>query len=208
MKKKNVLMMALSLTLVAVVAIGGTLAYLTAAPDQVTNTFEFVTGFGDGEGVINVQVIETKPENGLGEASVSEKDDGGLAYTDVIPGQTLPKAPVIKTKAKVESWVFVRVTQGNVEIQEMNANWEPITDETLAEGTTVYAYKDTVPASNDYVAVDENPLFTEVKVQNVDGELDEIKIEVAAIQASEDFEDAQAAYDAGMLENMFQPVAG
>ena len=44
MKKKNVLMMALSLCLVAVIAVGGTLAYLSDTDGAVTNTFQFAAG--------------------------------------------------------------------------------------------------------------------------------------------------------------------
>lgn len=188
MKKKNVLMMALSLCLVAVVAIGGTLAYLTATPDEVTNTFAFVTGFDDGDGVINVKVEESLPKEGLGDAEVEFTRDGdnnitGIAYTDVVPNQILPKEPVISTKAKVESWVFVRITEGNVTILDMSDEWTRITDASLPDGTSVYAYHEPVAATEgtDYVELD--TLFTKVQVTNDnDATLEPIKIEVAAVQ--------------------------
>ena len=51
MKKKNVLMTALSLTLVGVIAAGSTLAYLTSQSDTLTNTFTVGEGYGtDGDG--------------------------------------------------------------------------------------------------------------------------------------------------------------
>ena len=219
MKKKNVLMMALSLCLVAVVAIGGTLAYLTATPDEVTNTFAFVTGFGDGEGVINVKVEEDLPnEEDLADAKAEFTKDGddnitGIAYTDVVPNQILPKEPVISTKAKVESWVFVRITEGNVKILDMSDKWI-LVDE--ADDAKVYAYDEAVAATGDskeYVMLD--TLFTRVQVPN-DNEatLQPIKIEVAAVQTgiTDDSGAAvttpQGVYDEVGVDALFQVVGG
>lgn len=218
MKKKNVLMMALSLCLVAVVAIGGTLAYLTATPDEVTNTFAFVTGFADGDGVINVKVEESLPKEGLGDAEVEFTRDGdnnitGIAYTDVVPNQILPKEPVISTKAKVESWVFVRITEGNVTILDMSDKWT-LVDE--ADNAKVYAYNEAVAATGDsteYVVLD--TLFTKVQVPNDnDANLQPIKIEVAAVQTgiTDDSGAAvttpQGVYDEVGVDALFQVVGG
>ena len=54
MKKKNVLMMALSLCLVAVIAVGGTLAYLSDSDGTLVNTFKFANN-------IAVDVYEYTP---------------------------------------------------------------------------------------------------------------------------------------------------
>ena len=201
MKKKNVLMMALSLCLVAVVAIGGTLAYLTATPDEVTNTFTFVEGDGDGN-VITVAVTEEEPVV-TGGVSVDGDSADGWNYTNVVPGQELNKKPVISATAYVPSYVFVRITDGDwVSVVEstMNSDW------LVVDGVDGVYYKEiTAEMIETYGAgqpIDLEELFTQVKVKDsdtiMDGDkvqaLNNVKIEVSAV-AMGSFANAKAAYD-------------
>ena len=201
MKKKNVLMMALSLCLVAVVAIGGTLAYLTATPDEVTNTFTFVEGDGDGN-VITVEVTEEQPTVPAG-VSVSGDSSAGWNYTNVVPGQTLNKTPEISATAYVPSYVFVRITDDewvSVVDSTMNDEWLPVTgvDDVYYKEITAAMIEEAGAGST----IELGNLFTQVQVKDSDTimngddvqELNDVKIEVSAV-AKGSFDSAKTAYD-------------
>ncbi len=88
-KKIIALMMALVLILGA--AIGGTLAWLTAKTDPVTNTFTTSD--------IEITLDETKPEG---------------KTAQIIPGYTIDKDPLITVLADSEKcYLFVKVAEGN-----------------------------------------------------------------------------------------------
>lgn len=84
MKKKNVLVMALSLALIAVIAVSGTLAYFTDKTDTKTNTF--VTGKVD---------IDLHDESDDPHAIVRPE---GLTYSNIVPGDTLNKEVYVTVK--------------------------------------------------------------------------------------------------------------
>ena len=78
----------LALSLLAGSAIGSTIAWLTSAPEKVTNTFTV--------GKIEIELTETTEEYKM------------------IPGWTIDKDPVVTVKAGSEdAWVFVVVTEEN-----------------------------------------------------------------------------------------------
>lgn len=196
MKKRNVMTMALSLAMVGVIAVGGTLAYLTAQDGAVTNTFTFVTG-DSGKDVINVDLTEEKPEPVANEKILTGHRESGWNYTDVTPGQDLNKAPVVTVDTKVDAYVFIRLTQGNVTIKNLDTtNWIKLEG---VEGVSNVYYQEVAANGN----VKGTSLFTKVTAPNVaDTEgvrLDNVVIEVAAIQAAS-FADAKAAYEAGVTE--------
>ena len=207
MKKRNVMTMALSLAMVGVIAVGGTLAYLTAHDGAVTNTFTFVTG-EDDKPMIDVTLTEAKPD-ATGDEIITENDKG-WNYDGVIPGQTLNKAPEVSAETFVSSYVFVRVTESeNVSILDLNVGetegeWKALT------GVENVYYKEVEKDFNGSLG----NVFTKVKVADIaEGEmastqLQDITIEVAAIQTA-NFADAKAAYEAGVKEagnanNFFQ----
>ena len=219
MKKRNVMTMALSLAMVGVIAVGGTLAYLTATDGSVTNTFAFVTKDAGDTGVINVKLEEGKPfEAGSeGVASVSSNTQGGYDYTNVVPNQTLPKAPEVSVKTKVESYVYVRVTEGTgetaVTVKEdtLNSNWT-LLESASTETSKVYYYKTPVAPNTKYESL--GNIFTEVQIPNIATEnegqavqLQNVKIEVAAIQTDASFETAVDAYTEGNVAAIFKTVA-
>lgn len=85
MKKKK-LILAISLVLVAMVAVGGTLAWLADKSDQVVNTFT--------AGDINIELTETTTDY------------------EMIPGNTILKDPKVTVKANSEDcWLFVKIDE-------------------------------------------------------------------------------------------------
>lgn len=190
MKKKNLLMMALSLCLVAVVAVGGTLAYLSDSSDSVTNTFSF--------GTIDVTLSEDQPDV-TGNETITVNEDNGYSYANVVPGQTLNKAPKLTVTTTVDAYVFARVTVGeNMNLGNITKGWTQVPE------TNNVWYK---AVSGQESMQDLGTLFTQVTVGTtaLDSEdtLGTIKIEVAAVQQA-GFNDVKAAYDAANTDSVFQ----
>lgn len=118
MKKKVLSIVAVVLVLCC--AIGGTLAWLTAKSDVVTNTFA--------------------PSN----IKIELKENTGAQYK-MVPGYTIEKDPAAKVLAgSEECWLFVKIEKsGNFDqylTYEPANGWEPV-----AEETNVYARKVTTP---------------------------------------------------------------
>lgn len=101
--KKKVALTITSIALVAAMAIGGTLAWLTAKSETVTNTFIASAG------ITALTLDESKYDNGalVPEARVQSND-----YT-MIPGETYPKDPKVSITTAVDSYVFVQVAEQN-----------------------------------------------------------------------------------------------
>ena len=187
MKKKNVLLMALSMVLVAVISIGSTLAYLTASDDKVVNSFEFANG-------ITVTLDEDQPA-ATGDETISANSNGGYSYTNVVPGQTLNKAPKLTVTTSVDAYVFARVTPGeNMTIGTITDGWTKLEGVETSSGKLVY-YK---AVEGQAALRNLGTLFNQVTVGNVDltgsETLGSITIEVAAIQQSGFEGDPAAAY--------------
>ena len=102
MKKRNILTIALALVLVAAIAVGGTLAYLTAQDDQVTNTFTFADG-------MEVKLWEPQPTV-VADETITGNQETGWNYANVVVGQSLNKAPTLATTTSVDAYVFVKVS--------------------------------------------------------------------------------------------------
>lgn len=114
MKKKVLSIVAVILVLCC--AIGGTLAWLTAKSEVVTNTFA--------------------PSN----IKIELKENTGTQYK-MVPGQTIAKDPAAKVLAgSEECWLFVKLEKSTnfdtFMTYEMANGWEPV-----AEETNVYARK-------------------------------------------------------------------
>ena len=85
---KKYLTLVASFVLVAALAVGGTLAYLTAQSEVITNTFTV--------GNVNIALAETKTD------------------FKMVPGCTIGKDPVVTVEAGSEdSWVFVEVKESD-----------------------------------------------------------------------------------------------
>ena len=222
MKMKNMLIGGMSLALVACISIGGTLAYLTATAKSVTNTFTFVGKDSDYDGVINVKLEEDQPALGeaYGGATASWNEvNNGYDYKDVLPNQELPKEPKVSVHTNTDAYVFVRVTDADTNpgvTAKMNSEeWIAVGEETTNEDgtkTQAYYYKEKVLKTADGTDWESiaSP-FTTVTVANIDTvkdgqtvELNDVKIEIAAIQSAT-FENQVKAYEA-LGDADWQPV--
>lgn len=103
MKIKNVLLMGLSLVLVAVIAIGGTVAYLTTPEQEKSNIFTI--------GNIDIELREETAV--LGEGGEVKSTENGAEYTGVMPGDYLKKEVTVENTGKTPAYVAVTVTLNN-----------------------------------------------------------------------------------------------
>lgn len=186
MKKKNLLMMALSVCMVAVVAVGGTMAYLSDNAESVTNTFSF--------GSIDVTLSEDEPAP-MENETITANNDNGYDYKNVVPGQTLNKAPELTVTTPVDAYVFARVTVGtNLSLGDITEGWQEVPE------TENVWYK---AVSGQDGVQDLSTLFTKVTVGTSNEKPGDIKIEVAAVQQY-GFTSVKAAYDAANNDKVFQ----
>lgn len=196
MQKKNVLTMALSVSLVGVIAVGGTLAYLTANTEELTNTFSFTTNG------IGLTLSETATE-GIGydinKTSASEGD--GIEYTNIVPGATLDKEPSLTVaQNSVDCYVYALVTGIDTDTTDdfyttWGTNWNAVSG-FQGEGTLLkYQVKVTTTNTASASYTIPNPIFTSVTV-NSDIEstvdFDDVVIQGYAIQADAADADEQA----------------
>lgn len=111
MKKKNVLTIALSLCLAAVIAVGATLAYFTDSTDQKQNAF--TTGNVKIELVDESPAGKVDPEDPDSPALVTgdkDPDSGDITYEDVMPGDVISKKVGVNLDADSENaWIAIKV---------------------------------------------------------------------------------------------------
>lgn len=145
MKAKKTLILVAAVALIAAIAIGGTLAYLTAKTDSVVNTFTV--------GNITLSIAEKGADENLKKSY------------KVIPGATDDKEPVITVeKGSEPCYVYACVDNGLVLIDGTKVGTVDIkaNDWTVVgtDGTkTTYVYKAAVDASEADVAL---TVFTKV----------------------------------------------
>jgi len=123
-KKLVIAVVALSLALACVV--GGTLAFLVAQSDVVTNTFSY--------GDITLKLWENEKSN-----------ETGKSFDDVIPGTTVDKDPYVTVVGESEAcYVYVLVDNqlGNAVAYTVESTWEKVSVDEF-ENTTkaLYRYK-------------------------------------------------------------------
>ncbi len=132
MTKKKIMMAAMSAGLVAVVGLGGTLAYLSAQSNDVTNTFTVGDGYPtdiDGHQGIWLdekyyQYDEASKEN-LPGTKGKERTEEGVDYIGLKPGDTFTKDPTVHmVEGSVESYVFVAV-DGVADLESITVGEEP-----------------------------------------------------------------------------------
>lgn len=114
MNKKNIMIVALAMVLVAMISIGGTIAWLTDKTGEVKNTFT--------PSNINVGLTEST----------------GDSY-QIIPGVDITKDPKVSASSNVDYYVFVEVTKANWTIDGMN--YTIATGWTLVPGTDNVYYQ-------------------------------------------------------------------
>ena len=192
--KKNILTTLVACILVAALAVGGTLAYMTATDSKVTNTFEFANG-------MTVSLTEEEPD-AIGDETITAHSNGkGYAYANVTPGQTLNKKPEVTVTTSVDAYVFVRISGfdgtlikgGNITTGWTKLNFEGVTD-TDKNGVYYKAVNGSTSAQNlgsifEQVTIGTNQIGTDGSTLTIP----DVVIEVAAIQQL-GFADAAAAY--------------
>lgn len=134
---KKTLTIIASLVLVAAISIGGTLAFLSAQTDEVTNTFTF--------GNMSLTLTETYEQN-----------------SKIYPGAVIDKTPVVSVGAKSEPcYVYAKINNGFGTYAALNIN----SDWSLVEGTSnIYRYKEVVDNSASTEALPLTALFTTVTI--------------------------------------------
>lgn len=141
---KKTLTIALSMVLVAAIAVTGTLAFLTASSTELVNKFTF--------GNTEVEIAEPTWTAAL----------GGKEAMKVVPGQTVAKDPTVTVKGSEEVYVYAYVNNALADYVTIgdidDAHW------TLVVGLPgLYRYYKTVtPAEN--VGTELEPLFETVTI--------------------------------------------
>lgn len=102
MNKKKVLVTALAVSLIAILSLG-TLAWFNAK-DEITNTFKVADSDGEGTPDFSVDVWENDPAN------PTVKDQDGVTYEEIAPGDVLAKNPKVENTGDYDQWVRVYVT--------------------------------------------------------------------------------------------------
>lgn len=145
MQKKNVLTMALSVSLVGVIAVGGTLAFLTSTTEKVTNTF---TGSAGITMTLDEALVDEdgKAIVGTGADRVTEND-----YDNILPGVEYDKDPTV-TLTSIPTggvYVFARIegldtTEADkyTVLADLSDQWEKVSDGDGADGIYVYIGED------------------------------------------------------------------
>lgn len=115
MRRKLALVSA-AVALGALLVVGGTMAYFTGT-DTVTNTIN-TNGGGDTGIAGNIQVIESDPETpgflpeGVTYTAVAVKEGNkvtGINYTNLVPGVTIEKDPVVTYTGKESVYIRYKV---------------------------------------------------------------------------------------------------
>ena len=194
MKTRKTLLVVLSLVLVAVVSVTGTLAYLSSTTQSITNTFTVGKVEIDlNEYELDTDKITQKTEKGI--------HAGGSQEYKVYPGQVLDtKDGIVTIKADSEKcWVFVKVEETdakNMLTVGINSAWVHASG--LPDGVYVYqnAAQNAVTADTDLTRIiDTVTISTELKAA-ADLQGASIKLTAYAIQA-DGLDTAAAAWTAG-----------
>lgn len=155
---KKTLTIVMAMVLVAAVAITGTLAYMSAQADPVTNTFKF--------GNMEIKLDESKVDE-KGQIITGEGAQRVFANTyKVTPGATVDKDPTVHVQQGSEKcYVYVSVQNnmliGNKEVASYTPNTGWIKIGESADGhTVVYKYNNVVDASS--ATQDLTPVFSQV----------------------------------------------
>ena len=83
MNKKSILTAAVSLGVIAVVGVGATLAYFSDSTGTAKNVFT--------TGLVNIELVDETDPNAEGQVPGVPNEEGGITYTDVMPGDNLSK---------------------------------------------------------------------------------------------------------------------
>ena len=209
MTKKKVFVTALAICLIAIISMG-TLAWFNAS-DSITNEFKIADSDGDGTPDFSVDVWENDP------ADPNVKDQDGVTYTDIAPGDVIAKNPTVENTGDYDQWIRVYVTFDDWAVIEAAcqnqgissdvrgwldvdaAAWTADNNATVVENNTVtYVYYYNYKLTKDQTAT----LFNNVTIP---GEFEQedmkftsgnftITVKAEALQADNTGDTAQAAF--------------
>lgn len=186
MKKKNLITAVASVAMVGVIAVGSTLAYLTATDGKLTNTFDFV----DNGITLDLWENTETAEN------VGKKADQDLTadYTNLVSNETLKKQVRVDCTTGTQAYVFIKIsdvgTGTQMNLGDINGVWQAVPGQT---NTNKYGYYyTTVEAA---ATAQTLQVFETVQVPNVNTvvTLNSISIKTAAIQTAS-FDDVATAF--------------
>lgn len=144
---KKTLTIALSMVLVAAIAVTGTLAFLTDESNILTNKFKF--------GNTEVTIAEPDWTAAL----------GGEEAMKVVPGETVDKDPTVTVKGSEEVYVYAYVNNAladYVTIGAIGSNWTAVNGPDGLAG--LYRYNTTVTPAADGTTLE--PLFETVTISD------------------------------------------
>lgn len=174
MNKKRILLTALALILVCALSIMGTVAFLEAKTETVTNTFvaaggpgPFVDKYDDGS--YKFKILEykvTQTSSGKYEQDDNTEVDG-IDYKGVMPGTTIPKQAFVKLSRSTATlngvavdpapaYLYLEVIDELPDDYEWSvdtANWALLSGFTGPNGGDVYHYIGGVADGNDVLKV-------------------------------------------------------
>lgn len=202
MKKKSLVTLALSLSAVAVVGLGSTLAYFNQDTNTVTNTFTVGQGYKAGE--LTLDEAKAK-QDGINWVVDNEADPARVeenTYSGLMPNSHIAKDPTVNLATTVNSYVYVKVDgvdeayAAGLKISlpvadTINTNWKLVQPDGTYDG--IYAYVGSEGSENAIVttSIVNSALFTEMYVDPAVDTQEElnmlqdkrINIQAAAIQA-------------------------
>lgn len=187
MKKNKIMLSVISGLLVAAVAVGGTLAYLSDKSNMVTNTFNVGAGYVPEGPHTGLWLDETDK---IGEENPTVIDyvnrtESGVAYDEMYPATVVAKDPTFHlTEGSTESYVFAEVkgldaisaagyffsaqplaTIFDPETSDLNPNWKKVADDGVDGATEfdgLYIYK--TPVGGENYSYEMEPMFINVKL--------------------------------------------
>lgn len=139
MKKNKILVLSLLACLIAIVSLGS-LAWFNAE-DDVTNEFRVANSEEDPDKIFSVDVWEDATEE---DTAGEEKDQDGIVYDDILPGDKLFKEVHIENTGSYDQYIRATVTVTEASV------WQDVFGMHL------------VPLSNFVDKVDYSAIFTEV----------------------------------------------
>lgn len=193
-KTRKALLLGVCAVLLVTASVLGTMAYLTATTDTITNTFTV------GKVAITLDEAKVNPDG----TPVAGADRVKANAYKLMPGSTYTKDPTVHVAADSEdSYVFVKVENGI-------ANLEATGDTTIAKQmetqgwslvageTNIYAYKNTVAAGTDVKVFETFKIADDANTKTEWNNITNAQVKITAYAIQKDgFANAKAAWDAG-----------
>ena len=197
--KKAILLVACAALLVGV-SVMGTLAYLQAETDPITNTMTVgKVVITLNEALVNIQGEKLNKDGAVAQDGdqLADRITSGNSYK-LVPGQTYTKDPIVHVDAASENcYLFVKVVNGIAAIEKDGDTM--IAKQMEAKGwswigaTDVYYHSDVAKAGDDVAVFDSFTIADNKDLSAMEGKT--ITITAYAVQA-DGFSDAQSAWDA------------